>query len=234
MQRVIEPEILDELPADDPRAVWSRRDLRRINAWMGNARLLSRWIASLPRPPRTIVELGTGDGRLILGLARRLQRLHSAPLSLFLLDRQPVVRADTLESFRALGCRVELVQADLHDWIQAPAPESDLILANLFLHHFREPDLRKFFAAFSQRTAALISCDPRRWKPSLLATRFLWAIACNRVTRHDAFVSVRAGFRDQELSALWPPDSGFALREGPGGFASHLFCAFKPAGAAPL
>ena len=34
------------------------------------------------------------------------------------------------------------------------------------------------------------------------------------MTRHDAVVSVRAGFRDGELSALWPHEPGWKLDEG--------------------
>ena len=40
--RVLEPEWLDELPPQDPRAVRSRADLRRVNWLMGNARLIAR------------------------------------------------------------------------------------------------------------------------------------------------------------------------------------------------
>ena len=42
MKRIIEPELLDTLPPDDPRAVRSRRDLRRVNAWMRNHAIMIR------------------------------------------------------------------------------------------------------------------------------------------------------------------------------------------------
>ena len=42
MKRIIEPELLDTLPPDDPRAVRSRRDLRRVNAWMRNHAIMAR------------------------------------------------------------------------------------------------------------------------------------------------------------------------------------------------
>jgi hypothetical protein len=40
MQRQLQAEILDHLAADDPRARQSRRDLRKINAFMGHAGLV--------------------------------------------------------------------------------------------------------------------------------------------------------------------------------------------------
>ena len=36
MKRVVEPELLDQLPPEDPGAMGSRRDLQRLNAWMAN------------------------------------------------------------------------------------------------------------------------------------------------------------------------------------------------------
>ena len=38
--RVVIPELLDHLPADEPEALRSRRDLRRVNWLMGNERWL--------------------------------------------------------------------------------------------------------------------------------------------------------------------------------------------------
>jgi hypothetical protein len=69
---------------------------------------------------------------------------------------------------------------------------------------------------------ALPPADPRRSARSLLFSRLLWVIGCNQVTRHDAVVSIRAGF---ELSRLWPADQSWTLQENPAGWFSHLFVA---------
>jgi hypothetical protein len=53
----------------------------------------------------------------------------------------------------------------------------------------------------------------------------LGLIGANAVTRHDAAVSVRAGFQGGELSALWPADPRWRLRECRAGLFSHLFLA---------
>jgi hypothetical protein len=224
MIRRVEPELLDTLPPHDPRAVRSRRDLRLINAWMGNARHIARAIRALPESPRRIVELGAGDGTLLLKIAAHL----SGPIELWLLDMQPVISPETLAKYGTLGWKVQVIASRLEDWLQN-APENDfhLIVANLFLHHFDDHVLKGMFARLARRTRAFISCDPRRYGPALFATHFLWGVGCNDVTRHDARVSVRGGFRDRELSALWPAESGFHLREHAAGFASHLLCAFR-------
>ena len=66
MERVVEPEILDELSGDDPRALRSRRDLRLINFLMGN----ERWILKQVRSADSMVELGAGDGSLTRKLTK--------------------------------------------------------------------------------------------------------------------------------------------------------------------
>ena len=62
MERSLQAELLDELPADDPRAVGSRRDLRRINALMGNARLMARAVRGAAPAGRTTAHRGSGRG----------------------------------------------------------------------------------------------------------------------------------------------------------------------------
>src|SRR5258706_501667 len=60
--RVLEPEWLDELPPQDPRAVRSRADLRRVNWGMANARMLAKALQPGLAPGARIVELGLRAG----------------------------------------------------------------------------------------------------------------------------------------------------------------------------
>ena len=65
MKREVGAEILDSLPADDPHAIRSRRDLRMINSLMGN----ERWIVR-QKMDGDLIELGAGAGTLTTRLAR--------------------------------------------------------------------------------------------------------------------------------------------------------------------
>src|SRR5919197_312002 len=104
MDRRIEPEWLDELPADDPRAIRSRRDLRRLNALMGNVHALASRLhaISFPGPPKRLIDLGAGDGTLLLRLARRLSR-RWRNVEVVLVDRQGIVSDETSRRFEALS-----------------------------------------------------------------------------------------------------------------------------------
>jgi SAM-dependent methyltransferase len=237
--RRVDPEWLDELPAADPRAVRSRRDLRLMNRIMGHAPIIRRALGgalrveATPTPiptfpltgkrlfPSRIAELGAGDGTLLL---RALPR-RATGAQLVFVDRQPVVSAATIGRYAERGFDATVDAADVFDWLRREGPHFDAIVANLFLHHFEAPQLTELLALASRRTDVFVACEPTRARIPLAGSRLLGLIGCNDVTRHDAHVSVRAGFAGRELSACWPSGAGWILEERKGGFFSHLFMA---------
>ncbi len=230
MDRILKPELLDSLPSLDQRAVGSRADLRRLNFVMGHTGILARAsrrqlseISFRARPLR-LVELGAGDGTFLLRLARRWAAL-GVKVEATLLDRQNIVAAETRRAFAALRWSVESVAKDVFDWLDQPFPAVDMVFANLFLHHFPEPDLAAMLRRAAARTNLFIACEPRRSPLGLAVARWLRLFGCNEVTRHDAVVSVRAGFAGRELSALWPADKQWRLSEQRAGLFSHCFIA---------
>lgn len=227
MNRLVQPELLDELPPDDPRAMWSRRDLRRINAWMRNHAIMAKALRTAANgfAPGKVADLGAGDGHFLLRVAKKVSARWPG-VSVTLLDNRKVVSPATLSAFEPLGWRAEAVAADVFDWL-ASAPGLDFVVANLFLHHFQDVRLAALLRAVASRTRVFVAIDPCRAPWPLFTCRWLWAIGCNSVTRYDAAISVRAGFSGRELSALWPADPGWELTERRTGFFSHLFVAQK-------
>lgn len=227
MKRECEPEFLDELPGGDPRAIQSRRDLQKVNALMGHVRIMVRMLAGAfgDRFPRSIVEWGAGDGTLLLRVAKSVAPRWK-PVRVVLVDRLPLLSPQTRAEFKALSWHVEALPTDVFDWLQRPDPErSDAIIANLFLHHFTNDDLRRLLLHAARQTGFFLACEPQRTNFSLGATGLLPLIGCNGVTRHDARISVRAGFTENELSALWPAGDGWRLRERRAGLFTHCFVA---------
>jgi hypothetical protein len=248
VKRIVKPELLDTLPPDDPRAAGSRRDLRRLNAWMHNHAIMANALqtAANGQTPKQIVELGAGDGDFLLRVAQRLLSLGDpsrtsqdnpnppepelratgvwSEVNVTLLDHQKVVTPQTLAAFASLGWRAEAVVADIFDWAQISDP-AEIIIVNEVLHHFDDARLAGLFRVIAGRTRLFIAIEPRRAPWPLFCSRLLWAINCNSVTRHDATVSVRAGFVGEELSALWPDKGNWQLTEQPASWFSHLFIA---------
>jgi 2-polyprenyl-3-methyl-5-hydroxy-6-metoxy-1,4-benzoquinol methylase len=221
--RCVEPEWLDELPADAPRAMRSRRDLRWINAFMLQPGIMARHLVKhyAQQAPRTILDVGAGDGTFMRTVARRLAS-RWRDVTVILLDRQDIVSAETRNEFRAMQWKLETITADVQS---VELPRVDIITANLFLHQFRPDPLADLLARAARATGLFVACEPRRATLGLIGSRLCWAIGANDVTRHDAEVSVRAGFRHKELSALWAEHTRWDLHEHAAGLFSHCFAA---------
>jgi len=203
--RQVCPEALDELSPQDPRALRSRRDLRRIHRAMLSLRILKHaWSClRLIEPPTRIIELGAGDGTLLLRLATAsTSRLDT---EIALLDRQQAVSAETIEQFRRVGWRVKTVSEDALQWASRPGPESyDLCIATLFLHHFRDPELAVLLEGVAARSGAFIAVEPHRGTLASIGSRLVGVLGVNDITRDDAVKSVAAGFANSEITAAWP------------------------------
>jgi hypothetical protein len=178
------------------------------------------------RAPKRIVELGAGDGTLMLALAGRF-----APgwerVEVTLVDCKDVVTDATRAGFAALGWTVEVVTADVFDWLAKPAETADAMVVNLFLHQFAERQLKELLRLAAARTKVLAACEPRRGQLPLVFSRMVRLIGCNAVTRHDAELSVQGGFAGLELSALWPEKQQWHLQEGSAKLFSHTFLAVR-------
>ena len=185
-ERVVKPEILDYLAVDDPAAVRSRLDLRRINFLMGNERWVCRTIRKVAlAASRGVVEFGAGEGILSARLA-------------WILPSARVTACDLAPRPAGLGARVLWRQGDVLSG--EIAPEGGVLVANLFLHHFEGESLRKL-GRLCEGFEIVIFNEPARARfPHLLGV-LMWPLI-NRVTRHDMHVSIRAGFAGGELPAL--------------------------------
>jgi hypothetical protein len=227
LKRKVENELLDQLPPADRRAMRIRRDLQRLNAWMRHAQIMVQALsrAFTGRSPRTIVELGAGDGTLLLRLAKRIAPRWKQ-IRVVMVDRKKLLSPRTKAEFKALSWHVESQEMDVFDWLQRPKQEqSDVTIANLFLHQFMEDDLRRLLRQASRQTGFFLACEPQRDKFSLYAAALSGLIGCKKVSRREAKISVRAGFKENELSAMWPGGEGWRLMERKVGLFSHCFAA---------
>jgi 2-polyprenyl-3-methyl-5-hydroxy-6-metoxy-1,4-benzoquinol methylase len=192
---------------------------------MGTAGILARALAAGAVVPKRMIEFGAGDGSLMLRLAKRLGPRWPG-VHVVLLDRQHCIAPHTRDAFASTGWKLELRQADVADWVSGAAGERfDIALANLFIHHFDDDRISRLFNAISARTDLFVACEPRRAPLPLLASRLVGLLGANEVTRLDAVASVRAGFREKELSSLWPASPAWRLTEQRAGLFSHVFSA---------
>ena len=236
MQRIVTAEALDGLAAKDPEALRSRRDLQRIHRVMGTRGIVHRGLfdmlrmRSVTRPLR-ILELGAGDGSLMLRVAEALSPAWSN-VEITLLDRQSLLEQATIDRYARCGWSAKQKAMDVMDWAVdadegAPSHKSertDVIVANLFLHHFDGAPLNTLMNAMAARCNRVFACEPRRAWLALVGSHLVGVLGANAVTRADAVQSVRAGFCDHELTRVWPRDAdGWRTQEYSAGLFSHCF-----------
>jgi len=172
-----------------------------------------------------LADIGAGDGRFALHMARTLPETWRGT-NLLLVDRQARTRSEVLQDLHGLGWCSTTIREDVFQWLGRPEETAwGAITSNLFLHHFTEAQLRRLLEGIAGRVQAFVALEPRRSLLAYFFSRFVGVIGCNHVTRHDAPVSVRAGFSGFELSGLWPPEPRWSLCERPAGLFGHLFLA---------
>jgi hypothetical protein len=186
--RAVVPELLDSLPADDPAARRSRRELRWINALMGNERWILRQLCAHPAATlQGILELGAGEGDLARTMKRQFPRSRVCGYDL-------LGRPDSLP---------KAIEWHTGDVTMAAAPRGfGVLVANLFLHHFSDDSL-VWLSAWLPHVSLLVINEPLRRRRSHVWGRCLRPVL-GEVTRHDMHVSIDAGFVKGDLPALWP------------------------------
>ncbi len=192
--RKLTPELLDHLPHDDPGAIRSRRDLRRINRFMGN----DGWfLRNLPKNPSRITELGAGDGHLLTQLSRKYP---SAEITAYDLAPPPPQLPENITWKRGDA------------FAQPPTNPGGVLIANLFLHHFTDDHLHEL-APWLTSFDHLLFSEPLRARIPLILGKLARPFI-HPITRHDMRVSIEAGFVPNELPHLLGIErEGFAFRE---------------------
>jgi len=182
--RSIQPEILDSLPHDHPAALRNRRDLRLINFLMGAERWFARTLRRVSAPRDSFLEIGAGTGELGRSLAKAI-----APVRYTGLDLWPRPH-DWPDHWRWL-------QTDLLDF-QSYAGES-VVIGNLILHQFEAAELAGIGRMMQQHARVIVFSEPARRKMHVWQIRLLAPISLSAVAKHDACVSIQAGFLGEEL-----------------------------------
>jgi SAM-dependent methyltransferase len=190
--RSTEPEQLDE-GVPEAEALRSLADLRFVNRWLGNRGSLLRAVRAHLPPGGRLLDVGCGSGDVPAFLLARLP----GPLLAVGVD------VKTLH-LRAAPRAVRRVVADVR---RLPFPDGafDVVTASLFLHHFDDEDLPEVLAGLWRlaRRALVVNDLHRARVPHLFGRAAFPLLFRSRVSVEDGLLSIRRGFRPDELRAAF-------------------------------
>jgi ubiquinone/menaquinone biosynthesis C-methylase UbiE len=199
-------ELLDG-PLDDQAAlVGNLRDLGRINRRLGGAALTAAAIEALAahRDDLTLLDVGTGAADIPLDLIaraeRRGRRLHAVGV-----DSRPEVLSAALSLHPTMTTRhgLELHVGDGRA-LRYPDRSFDIAHASLVLHHLDPPDTITLLGEL--RRVARLGVVINDLERSRLGWLGAWLVGHlltgNRLTRHDAPLSVRRAYKATEMAGM--------------------------------
>jgi len=203
--RIYEEEMLDAGEGTDDDVAESLADLRRINRFLGGARVILNAISNCLNGANvkqiSLLDVGTGSADIPKAVIEqsRARGLDIFVTALDLSDRN--LRA--ARSRFGIGPEIDFVRADS---LKLPFPPRsfDFVTASLFLHHFHDEDVVRLLADFGRiaRRAVIVN-DLVRDRVPYYFTRIAGPLlAKSFLTRNDAPVSVLRGFTRSEMNEL--------------------------------
>jgi 2-polyprenyl-3-methyl-5-hydroxy-6-metoxy-1,4-benzoquinol methylase len=180
---------------------------------MGTHRWTERTLAAILRPGERVLEIGAGTGELCLRLAAR------------------GIVADGLDLCpRPAGWPSHLAwhQADLRSFDGYAAYQA--VVANLILHHLTGGELAALGRTLGSGPRVVCACEPARRRINQGFFAILGPIlGADPVTRHDARVSIAAGFvRDELPCALGLVGGPWEVRCGRNLAGAYHMIAIRP------
>ena len=199
MRRAVALELTDDRGVDPVELARTLSDIEVGNRWFGGMRPVLAEVSA--RRPARLLDVGCGSAdiaRALLAAARR----KGLRLEIVALDRSPTALAVAAE---------RTPNEPAIRFLRADAPSLpfvdgafDVVTCNLALHHFEPPEAVELLKEMRRvaRDTPLV-CDLRRSYAGYAAALVFAAIfGSNRLTRHDAPLSVRRAYTEKEALQL--------------------------------
>jgi ubiquinone/menaquinone biosynthesis C-methylase UbiE len=199
-------EYLDGPLEDQAALVGNLRDLGRINRRLGGIDLSAAAMEALAahRNDLTLLDVGTGAADIPIALIRRARRRGRRLQAIGIDSRAEVLEAAlSLRPAIALAADLQLHVGDGRA-LRYPDRSFDIAHASLVLHHLERDDAVALLGEM-RRVARLgvIVNDLDRSRIGLVGAWLIGHLLTgNRLTRHDAPLSVRRAYRPGEMAEL--------------------------------
>jgi 2-polyprenyl-3-methyl-5-hydroxy-6-metoxy-1,4-benzoquinol methylase len=179
--------------------------LENINRWLGGnlmtVKSLKKVLSNHSKEQEVVIaDIGCGHGDILRDVAK-FGRKNGYKMKLIGIDANPTAIAYANElsaEFPEISFKTEDIFSD-----KFKNREFDVVLATLFLHHFKEPQLVSFLKnTLKQTKIAVIVNDLHRHKLAYYLFMLLSAFIKNKMIIEDGLTSVLRGFKRNDLERI--------------------------------
>ena len=179
--------------------------LENINRWLGGnlmtVKALKKVLKNHPKEQElTIADIGCGHGDILRDVAK-FGRKNGYKMKLIGMDANPtaIAYADELSTeFPELSFKTEDIFSEAFK-----NRKFDVVLATLFLHHFKEAQLVSFLGnTLKQTKIGIVVNDLHRHKLAYYLFMLLSVFIKNNMIIEDGLTSVLRGFKRNELAHI--------------------------------
>ncbi len=198
-----EVELMDNPEVEEKALQLALSDISRVNKWLGGNAITINAVHTLvrnldPSQEITILDLGCGDGEMLRAIAdsfrkeKRITKLIGIDLNNKCLNH--AIESSTLYS------EISFFNKDILE-IEASEFSCDVIICTLTLHHLSDEEIKKVMkkAVDLATTGVVINDLHRSTLAYYLFKVFSFFFVKGYVAKNDGLVSIKRGFRKQEL-----------------------------------
>ncbi len=201
---------MDDPNVDESALRHSLRYIRGVNRALGGQKALlshlRRWSKGWATGEAvTLLDIATGSADLPVAAVRWSER-EGIDLRVTGVDNHPktlAVAREQVERHPELGERIELIEGDALGLVERFGPRSfDYVHAGLFLHHLSDIRVQTMLRIMERLARRGVIWNDLIRSPVARAGIYVLTIGRSRIIRHDARVSVAAGFTRSEAMKL--------------------------------
>ncbi len=204
-QRTDKEELMDDFSIGGDLLRDTLDKLENINRWLGGNKVTVNGLKILlknhPKHKEiTIVDIGCGHGDILRDVAK-FGRKHNYTFKLLGVDANPTA----IDYANELSVKYPELSFKTQDIFSEDfqSQKFDVVLATLFLHHFKEKELIAFLEnAVKQTRIGIVVNDLHRHKIAYYLFMFLSIFISNKMIIEDGLTSVLRGFKRQDLKRI--------------------------------
>ena len=201
-QRTDKEELMDDFSIGGDLLRDTLDKLENINRWLGGNKVTINGLKTiLENHPKeqeiTIIDIGCGHGDILRDVAK-FGRKHHYKFKLFGVDANPTA----IDYANELSMEYSELSFETQDIFSEAfkARSFDVVLATLFLHHFKEKELTSFLDdTVKQTKIGVVVNDLHRHKLAYYLFMLLSIFISNKMIIEDGLTSVLRGFKRKDL-----------------------------------